>query len=381
MAKTRRTRWVCPSCGKGKLGPQRPRKDNVVRWCLPCSAKTGKLVERSAPSLEKKAEEKADAAKTRRAAKKAKADEKWIVHGFDLRAVLRVLWRSKTMKAARTQAKLPALSITRAKNTRHLGSSGHASPWKHSIHVTINPRSGPMAVLQLLAHEVAHLGPVIGRRGSREWHGADFRARLADLCIEVFGVDKATAYQKNIDTRKAYAFDGELVRLMVPHTAAIRERFDAPEPPKADPKKRKPPTWVIDWHDQEAGLVVVTMSTSAHDALTGYVADTFPGDDQPERRDLALAIRAARPIGRTKRYRMVLAEALVDRLRREADYARSSCWAPEDATWRRGAALVQDAAAYWLAGKLWSHRGSGYSKHSGWSGGIVREREDSPTDG
>lgn len=50
MGKSKRKRWVCPLCNVGKLGLQRPRKNDVVRYCLPCSEKTGKLVERFSPS-------------------------------------------------------------------------------------------------------------------------------------------------------------------------------------------------------------------------------------------------------------------------------------------------------------------------------------------
>ncbi len=42
MGKSKRKRWVCPLCNVGKLGLQRPRKNDVVRYCLPCSEKTGK---------------------------------------------------------------------------------------------------------------------------------------------------------------------------------------------------------------------------------------------------------------------------------------------------------------------------------------------------
>jgi len=64
MAKAKRKRWVCPLCNVGKLGLQRPRKDDVIRYCLACSEKTGRLVERFAP---------ADQTKKVKAVAKAKA--------------------------------------------------------------------------------------------------------------------------------------------------------------------------------------------------------------------------------------------------------------------------------------------------------------------
>lgn len=64
-------RWRCPLCGKGVNAPGRMRKDNAMRYCLECTAATGKLVERVCVSRET-AKKKA-AAKTKAALKKAKA--------------------------------------------------------------------------------------------------------------------------------------------------------------------------------------------------------------------------------------------------------------------------------------------------------------------
>lgn len=39
-------RWRCPKCGGVRLAPSAPRADDVRRFCLPCSEKGGRLVER-----------------------------------------------------------------------------------------------------------------------------------------------------------------------------------------------------------------------------------------------------------------------------------------------------------------------------------------------
>jgi hypothetical protein len=65
-AKNKRVRWTCPQCEKGALGPSRPRKDNAVRYCLPCTAATGKLTERTCLAHERKKQAKVDAVKTKR---------------------------------------------------------------------------------------------------------------------------------------------------------------------------------------------------------------------------------------------------------------------------------------------------------------------------
>lgn len=54
---TKQARWKCPQCDDGVLAPTRPRMDDVRRYCLPCSAKHGKLVSRIAPALEAKREQ------------------------------------------------------------------------------------------------------------------------------------------------------------------------------------------------------------------------------------------------------------------------------------------------------------------------------------
>ena len=42
----KQSRWKCPTCGHGLLAPTRPRRNDVRRYCLPCSSKAGVLVER-----------------------------------------------------------------------------------------------------------------------------------------------------------------------------------------------------------------------------------------------------------------------------------------------------------------------------------------------
>jgi len=60
-AKQKRKRWSCPMCSVGVLGPIRPRKDNAIRYCLPCTEKTGKLTERVCLSDLAKKERKQEA--------------------------------------------------------------------------------------------------------------------------------------------------------------------------------------------------------------------------------------------------------------------------------------------------------------------------------
>ena len=58
---SKRKRWVCPQCGVGKLGLQRPRKNDIIRYCFPCSTEAGVLVERVCPADISKKKKKAEA--------------------------------------------------------------------------------------------------------------------------------------------------------------------------------------------------------------------------------------------------------------------------------------------------------------------------------
>ena len=57
-------RLVCPRCKHGKLAPTHPARADVRRYCLPCSEKTGRLVERISPTAQRhRADRLHDAAK------------------------------------------------------------------------------------------------------------------------------------------------------------------------------------------------------------------------------------------------------------------------------------------------------------------------------
>src|ERR1041385_7908563 len=105
MAAAKRVRWNCPNgLHPGVLGPSRPPRASVVRFCLPCSEVSGRLVERVAPALETKRTAAAERQKARAAAvrkRAAAAREKaaaaetacYTVEGVDLRTELARLVR------------------------------------------------------------------------------------------------------------------------------------------------------------------------------------------------------------------------------------------------------------------------------------------------
>jgi hypothetical protein len=54
-------RLNCPECGKGINAPQRMVKDDLRRFCIPCSEKVGRLVVRVSPKREARKKQKATA--------------------------------------------------------------------------------------------------------------------------------------------------------------------------------------------------------------------------------------------------------------------------------------------------------------------------------
>ena len=103
--------WRCPDCGNQKRAPGKPRRNDVRRFCLPCSQRTGYMVERVCPVLETKrakakakvsAKGKAVRAKATavRKIKKASADDMYFVDGVDVRPIYK---RMQTILKRHTQ--------------------------------------------------------------------------------------------------------------------------------------------------------------------------------------------------------------------------------------------------------------------------------------
>ena len=92
--------WRCPDCGNQKRAPGKPRRNDVRRFCLPCSQRTGYMVERVCPTLEKKrtkvkakvsAKGKAVRAKATavRKIKEATIEKTFYIDGVDVRPILK----------------------------------------------------------------------------------------------------------------------------------------------------------------------------------------------------------------------------------------------------------------------------------------------------
>lgn len=181
MAK--QVRWKCEICDNGLLAPSRPRKNDVRRYCLPCSAKRGTLVERTAPALQKKREQ-------RTALVQQKNKEKRIQVAKKLQPTKERIKRTKQRQAIfekeadriwslfypeGTFRKRPPIRIV---FSRSGGCSG--VNYGSSIVVRIGRRSsGSADVWETLAHELCHsVVPTSVKNGS---HGKAFYVALKNV--------------------------------------------------------------------------------------------------------------------------------------------------------------------------------------------------------
>lgn len=93
-------RYRCPDCGTGRNAPSRMSPKDVRRFCLPCSEKTGKLVDMVCPSRER-SNAKAAKARSERAKRDRERERRrkyYLDDGTDARMILRDVRKLHTWK-------------------------------------------------------------------------------------------------------------------------------------------------------------------------------------------------------------------------------------------------------------------------------------------
>lgn len=182
----KRTRWVCPECGKGALGPQRPRRNATVRYCLPCSQRAGVLVERQAPALERRRAEREAARKAKAARKRATKQERedalYVYGGVDLRVDLRVEAK-RIMAHPEVGCPRATWCVRRRRQGRHLTGVSYGG----RVVLTIPAGASAGQALAILAHELAHEAT----RGDQ--HGDRWRAVFLGVVQDLYGAEVAPA--------------------------------------------------------------------------------------------------------------------------------------------------------------------------------------------
>jgi len=189
MAK--QVRWKCANCDHGLLAPMKPRKNDVRRYCLPCSAKTGKLVERVSPTLEKQRAIKTVQRKVQTQKKNAKVTVKKKARRQKVSSIKKRqamiekegqrIW--KLMEAWHKGKRMPKITIVNARNQH---GAGHATYWENEIQVNIRRKqtqSGSKWAWYVLAHELAHCAcPPVRTNGKRDVHHKEFYRALKHAC-------------------------------------------------------------------------------------------------------------------------------------------------------------------------------------------------------
>lgn len=185
MAKAKRKCWVCPTGDHpGVLGPGKPAANNIVRFCLPCSAKKGSLVERTCPANEKKRAKKAESAKAKakrkRETKRKQDEKKFFCEGVDLRRRVRALCKLKTWAIYFIRRRKLNVEIRRRDDNY---TTGRAIKGYHRTVLTI-PRDATRGQAEsLILHELAHLAAP-----SSVHHGKPWRRLYALAAEEAWGV-------------------------------------------------------------------------------------------------------------------------------------------------------------------------------------------------
>ena len=196
---TKLVRWKCEICSSGLLAPSKPRKNDVRRYCLPCSKKIGKLVERSVPSLEKKVakkKEKRKATAFRRQEIKANSFQTFkndyrnyltkYNSGFKIKSEAERIWNlfepyHKGAKMPKIFVELHGLEFRRLQDggVQILGGRGNAGEARYHLNeVMIKPNVG----WGTLAHELCHFA--VGSRyenGRYKSHDEVFYKALKDV--------------------------------------------------------------------------------------------------------------------------------------------------------------------------------------------------------
>lgn len=174
MAK--QVRWKCAICNHGLLAPMKPRKNDVRRYCLPCSAKTGKLVERVSPTLEKQREIKTVQRKVQTQKKNAKVSVKKKARREKVSAVNKRqamiekegqrIW--KLMEAWHKGKPMPKIQIKDARKELGHGWSNCYNLIQVNIRRNQTERASKWT-WHVLAHELAHVAcPPIYKEGKTD---------------------------------------------------------------------------------------------------------------------------------------------------------------------------------------------------------------------
>ena len=174
MTAAKRIRWQCPSGEHpGELGSTRPRKDSLLRYCLPCSVTAGRLVERVAPALEAKRAAGADRSAAKAKAKRATAArararakqrdiERHTIEGVDIRDEFKRLCRLRAFGGPKSRlVRRPPTLEVRHRSSQPSSYLGWADVYANKIRVFIYPGMDRADMAETLVHELTRPGGIL----------------------------------------------------------------------------------------------------------------------------------------------------------------------------------------------------------------------------
>jgi hypothetical protein len=209
----RRVRWECPNGCAAVLGPSRPRRDDVARYCLRCSAQVGRLVDRTSPALARERGEKVQrrlAADAKRSVRREECEAaRFTVAGLDLRVELACFLRLDAIRSNPLTIPIaysPRLRVRRFARKPSLFGLARYHAWE--IVILAYPGITRDDVRETLLHEVVHFA-------TRSGHDTRFRTVFRLAAEEAFGV------RPRLETR----YHGEVTRLV---RAASEEKDPTP---------------------------------------------------------------------------------------------------------------------------------------------------------
>jgi hypothetical protein len=179
-------RWECPRCESGLLAPGRMRRDDTRRFCLSCSAKTGRLVERVCPALERQREQAKTERTARATAQRAKQRDRWLVSLVDAGGVERQLDVRAELRRALTdmgyfngwarghKPTMDDLSVTIRRGGKRYH-TGRAVIAGFRVWFTFGSGASYESGMKVVYHEAAHLASPID-----SGHDAQFHRILAE---------------------------------------------------------------------------------------------------------------------------------------------------------------------------------------------------------
>jgi len=145
-------RWKCPQdIHPGVLAPSKPRKNDIRRYCIPCSQKSGRLTERIAPAVAKARAVAAERAVKKAVVKKARAK----AHTAAYYTVAGI----NALDYARKLATLPAFSKVKARTVQvemHRTSKGSRIHGRAHSRATIELFVAPFWTETMLRHTILH---------------------------------------------------------------------------------------------------------------------------------------------------------------------------------------------------------------------------------